>query len=108
MRKTPQIPRDVFFGGAASDQPDAVTPAPQAEPEPVALPPAPVPVADDDKVQVTVYLSPVVAKRLEALRFHLLNDHNVKVSKSAIAEYGISHLGDDLEALARHFRMGER
>lgn len=100
MRKTPQIPRDVFFGGAAAaDEPLAVTVAPT---------PLPVRPVEEDKVQVTVYLSPATAKRLEALRFHLLNEHNVKVSKSAIAEYGITHLGEDLAPLADHFKVGDR
>lgn len=103
MRKMPQIPRDVFFGPSAAEQAEdeptgAVTPAPAPRPVPV----------DEDKVQVTVYLSPQTAKRLEALRFHLLNEHNVKVSKSAIAEYAISHLDDDLTPLAQFFAMGER
>jgi len=63
---------------------------------------------EESKVQVTVYLSEAVAKRLEALRFHLLDEHDVKVSKSALAEYAISQIGDDLEPLAQHFRVGER
>lgn len=129
MRKMPQIPRDVFFANPAP----AVVPSAPAEPAVVALPPAlvplvpepqvapipqpgpmvvvpeplPVPV-DEDKIQVTVYLTPQTAKRLEALRFHLLNEHNVKVSKSALTEYAIGHLGDDLAQLALIFAMGER
>jgi hypothetical protein len=59
-------------------------------------------------MQVTVYLTPQVAKRLEALRFHLLNEHNVKVSKSAITEYAIASLSDDLSELALFFAIGER
>lgn len=101
MRKTPQIPRDVFFGGAAAaEEPSAAAVAPPS--------PLPVQPVEEDKVQVTVYLSPATAKRLEALRFHLLNEHNVKVSKSAIAEYGITSLGEDLAPLADYFRIGER
>jgi hypothetical protein len=104
VRKMPQIPRDVFFGPAAA-------PEPEAEPAEAVVAPPPVlravPV-DEDKVQVTVYLSPQTAKRLEALRFHLLNEHNVKVSKSAIAEYAITHIDDDLVPLAQFFAMGER
>lgn len=105
MRKMPQIPRDVFFGPAA--------PAPQEEEPAAAIEVTPPPAlrvvpADEDKVQVTVYLSPQTAKRLEALRFHLLNEHNVKVSKSAIAEYAISHIDDDLAPLAQYFAIGER
>lgn len=94
MRKTPQIPRDVFFGQAL-EQPAAAAPA--------APPPAPA----GEKLQVTIYLSGPAVKRLEALRFHLLNDYNVKVSKSAIAEYALTRVGDDLEAMASFFAMGE-
>jgi len=93
----PEIPRDVFFGEAAEASPDAPAPAPQALRR-----------VEEGKVQVTVYLSEAMAKRLEVIRFHLLNDHDVKVSKSAIAEYALSQIGDDLEPLARHFRVGER
>ena len=96
MRRTPEIPRDVFFG----------EPAGADETAPAA--PRPLRPAEPSKVQVTVYLAEPVAKRLEALRFHLLDEHDVKVSKSAMAEYAISQIGEDLEPLARHFRMGER
>ncbi|MGE5532431.1 MAG: hypothetical protein ACM3VW_09975, partial [Bacteroidota bacterium] len=86
-----------------------IAPAPQpiaqVAPQPVALPP---PVVEEDKIQVTVYLSPLIAKRLEALRFHLLNEHNVRVSKSAIAEYAISNVDEDLAPLAQYFAIGER
>lgn len=110
MRKTPQIPRDVFFGGSTPAAPAAAPDEPVvagiAAPPPV--PVAPVPPVEEEKVQVTVYLSQAAAKRLEALRFHLLNEHNVKVSKSAIAEYGIENLGEDLAPIAEYFRAGER
>ena len=89
MRRSPEIPRDVFFG-ATSDEPSA----------------APLrsgPRVEESKVQVTVYLSEASAKRLEALRFHLLDEHNIKVSKSAIAEFAINQLGDDLAPLAAYF-----
>ena len=118
MRKMPQIPRDVFFGEPAAAEAPVEAPAPASTPvrvpvpEPVA-PPPPTPVTppvavEVDKIQVTVYLSPLIAKRLEALRFHLLNEHNVRVSKSALAEYAIAHVGDDLAALAQDLTMGER
>lgn len=97
MRRMPEIPRDVFFGETAT------------EPDTAAAAPRPLrPVDDSNKVQVTVYLSEATAKRLEVLRFHLLNDHDIKVSKSAIAEFAITQLGDDLEALVRFFGVGER
>jgi hypothetical protein len=86
----------VFFG----------EPAAPAEAAPAARPP--VRPVDESKVQVTVYLSEAIAKRLEALRFHLLDEYDVKVSKSALAEYAIRQLGEDLETLAQHFRVGER
>jgi len=97
VRKMPEIPRDVFFGDAEETAPEAGAPAPRT-----------VRPVEESKVQVTVYLSEAMAKRLEAVRFHLLNEHDVKISKSALAEYAISQLSDDLEPLARHFRVGER
>ena len=97
MRKMPEIPRDVFFGETPEAQPEAAAAAPRALRR-----------VEEHKAQVTVYLPEAIAKRLEALRFHLLNEHDVKVSKSAIVEYAIGQLGDDLEPLARHFRVGER
>jgi hypothetical protein len=97
VRRMPEIPRDVFFGDTTEAAPEADAPAPRAARQ-----------VEESKVQVTVYLSEAMAKRLEAVRFHLLNEYDVKLSKSAIAEYAISQLGDDLEPLARHFRVGER
>lgn len=97
MRKMPEIPRNVFFDEADETAPEAPVAAPRV------LRPA-----DESKVQVTIYLSEAMAKRLEAVRFHLLNEHDVKTSKSALVEYAVSQIGDDLESLARHFRMGER
>jgi hypothetical protein len=97
VRRTPGIPTDLFFGDSSSGA---------AEAPPAA--PAPVRPVEEAKVQVTVYLSEAVAKRLEALRFHLLNEYDVKVSKSALAEHAIRHLGEDLEQLAQQLRMGER
>jgi len=84
----------VFFGSDPEGQPAAAPPL------------RAVRGGEEEKVQVTVYLSPATAKRLEALRFHLLNDHNIKVSKSAIAEYAIAQLTDDLAPLAQFFGGG--
>jgi hypothetical protein len=90
VRRSPEIPRDVFFG-ATSDEASAALPLRAGR------------VVEESKVQVTVYLSEASAKRLEALRFHLLDQHNIKVSKSAIAEFAINQLGDDLAPLAAYF-----
>jgi len=94
VRRNPEIPRDVFFGAAPEE---AVTTARGLRSGRA---------SDEAKVQVTVYLSEAAAKRLEALRFHLLNEHNIKVSKSSIAEFAISSLGDDLAPLAAYFGGG--
>jgi len=93
----PEIPRDVFFGDTAETASEAGAPLPRA-----------VRPMEENKVQVTVYLSEAMAKRLEIVRFHLLNEHDIKVSKSAIAEYAIAQLSDDLEPLVRYFGVGER
>lgn len=117
MRKPAEIPRDVFFGDTPAATPAPTTPAPAASPPPPtttpapAAPAAPVPVTDEGdeaKLQVTIYLSESMAKKLEAVRYHLLTDHNVKVSKSAIAEYALSQIPADLTPLAHHFAVGER
>ncbi len=94
MRRKPEIPRDIFFGEAAADSPPPAAPGRAGR------------AAVEDKIQVTIYLSEAAVKRLEALRFHLLNEYNIKLSKSAIAEYAIQRLGEDVEALARHFGGG--
>jgi len=93
VRRKPEIPRDIFFGDAAAENP------PRAEPGRVRA-------VGEDKIQVTIYLSEAAVKRLEALRFHLLNEYNLKLSKSALAEYAILRLGEDVEALARQFGGG--
>lgn len=98
MRKNPEIPANVFF-----DEPDETLERPVAGPV-RSLGRG----GEEDKVQVTVYLSPAVAKRLEALRFHLLSDFDIKVPKSAIAEYALAHLSDDLTAMAEYFQRAER
>lgn len=95
MRKPAEIPRDVFFGEAPAAE-GAGAPLRSAR------------TTDDNKLQVTVYLSEAMAKKLEAVRYHLLSEHNVKVSKSAIAEYALSQIPDDLTPLARFFAAGER
>jgi hypothetical protein len=100
VRRMPEIPRDVFFGDTA-ETPAEAAPAATAAPRPLRP-------LEESKVQVTVYLSEAMAKRLEAVRFHLLNEHDVKVSKSAIVEYAVASLSEDLEPVARHFRVGER
>lgn len=117
MRKTPQIPGDIFFGRAPEPPPsvpaEVAAPAEVPAPAPAEPPPAPAtiaappPPAAEEKLQVTIYLTPRTVRQLEALRFHLLTDYNVKVSKSAIAEYALNSLGDDLAPLADFFAMGE-
>ncbi len=97
MRRQPEIPKDIFFGGGAAGQ-EETTRAPMR--------PARTPA--DEKVQVTIYMSAAAAKKLEAIRFRLLNEHDIKVSKSAIAEVAIEGLGEDIEGLANYFKTGER
>ncbi len=94
MRRNPEIPRDLFFG-SAPEEGASVSPGLRSGRT-----------SDEAKVQVTVYLSEAAAKRLEALRFHLLNEHNIKVPKSSIVEFAIGNLGDDLAPLAAYFGGG--
>ena len=86
MRKTPEIPQDVFF---EQSKPQArKTVKRQAGKQ-----------STTQKVQVTIYLSDPVAKDLERARFELLTTRNLRVSKSAIAEYAIGKAVADLEGL---------
>ena len=97
MRRSAEIPRDVFFGERREEESKAPSAGRGLQP------------VEEPKVQVTVYLSESMSKRLEALRFHLLDEHNIKVSKSAIADFAISRLGEDVGPLAEHFAaVGER
>lgn len=90
MRKTPEIPQDVFF-----EKPKATarkTSKRQA-----------VKQSKRQKVQVTIYLSDEAVKNLEKARFELLTKHNLKVAKSAITEYAIGQAVGDIAAMAQAF-----
>ena len=89
MRKTAEIPEDVFF---------------EEEKKPVARKTAKrqtVKQSKRQKVQVTIYLTEDGATRLEKARFELLSKHNLRVSKSAIAEYAVSQAAGDVDAMAK-------
>jgi len=95
--RRPEIPRDVFFaeeetaarrqttGDSSSlDDTAALDLKPQQRPE---------------KIQVSIYLTKPTAKILDAVRFKLIYEHDVKVSKSDLAEFAISRLGDQTEEI---------
>jgi hypothetical protein len=95
VRKNPEIPRD-FFGGGSEEALE--TPPPRR----------PGPVADEGKVQVTIYLSEPAALALEKMRYALMLEYGIKATKSAIAQYAIETAGRDIEGLARGVgRRGE-
>jgi hypothetical protein len=54
-----------------------------------------------------VYLSDETAQALERARFELLTRHNVRASKSAIAEYAIAQAGADIAGMAKAFEAVE-
>ncbi|MGC9317491.1 MAG: hypothetical protein ACP5KN_05575 [Armatimonadota bacterium] len=122
MARRPEIPEDVFFdpreddkqsarGGQRSRRSDEgprsyrrVSDETEADDQQktsrVGRPPA----QEGPKVAVTLYLTEPVAHRLEEARFLLLTEHDVKTSKSAIADFAIRHGLDDLAAAADDLR----
>lgn len=100
MPRTPDIPQNIFF---QEKEPSTPKKAPVADQETAQSHNDKVTSSQGDKtakVQVTVYLSEETAKELEWARFELLSKHNVKVPKSAIAEYAITMATLDIEAMA--------
>jgi BRCT domain type II-containing protein len=63
--------------------------------------------SSSQKVQVTFYLSEEAAKELERVRFELLSKHDVRASRSAVAEQAILQAGAQLEVLAEALGAGE-
>lgn len=126
MARRPEIPEDVFFDPREDDKQTGQeaqrsrrseegprsyrrlgeeTQAQETEAEEegtsrVGRPPA----QEGPKVAVTLYLTEPVAHRLEEARFLLLTEHDVKTSKSAIADFAIRHGLDDLSAAAEDLR----
>ncbi len=127
MARRPEIPEDVFFdapranrdkrGDARIDAQTQVqdeqprersrgqrrvrdeTPAPQTTSR-IGRPPT----QDGPKVAVTLYLTEPVAYLLEEVRYRLLTEHDVRTSKSAIADYALRQALGDLEAAAEALR----
>lgn len=103
MPRTPDIPQNIFFEDKAPTPPK-MDPSPAISPagsqSVIEAKSQDVKRSSSQKVQVTVYLSEETAKGLERARFELLSKHNVKVPKSAIAEYAIATATLDLEAMA--------
>lgn len=131
MRKRPEIPEDVFFDNASSredeepeeqsreaerEQADDAADGGESEGRSgtytrvadeasedsprVGRPPA----QEGPKVAVTLYLTEPVAHMLEEVKFLLLTEHDVKTSKSAIADFGLRQGLTDLEAAADDLR----
>lgn len=117
MRKTPQIPTNVFF-----DEP----PAPTSEPA-VAAPETSsgqnvktskrldvkkskrqdASASNSQKRQVTIYLSEAALAALERARLDLILEHGMRVPKSAIAEQALLGAARDLPTLAAALRAAQ-
>ena len=101
-----QIPHDVFFADAETEQasqPQGRT-TPPAEPEAAAqTPPEPRP----EKVQVCVYLTKDTARMLDLMQVNLQYDRGVKVTKSDLVNYAVRSIADDLDAIAQAAATGE-
>ena len=115
MRKTPQIPRDVFFDEEQGDQ--AVIKSNNEDTNHVnrqAIKASEDAQSSDkrgpqrqkgrhsrgQKVQITVYLGEEVLQELERGRYELFARHRLRVPKSAIVEQAIVQALGDLGALA--------
>lgn len=113
MRRS-EIPRDIFFSDSDDEGPD----------EPESTPPQndtqesrdEAPVADKEetdeqqkvqKRQISVYLTKPTAKKLDAVRFQLEYEHDVKLSKSDLAEFAISRLDSNMDAIIEAAYNGE-
>ena len=90
MAKKPEIPQDLFFETKQKKPATKSTAKPQA-----------VKTTKVQKVQVTIYLSEQAARTLETARFELLTSHDIRVPKSAIAEYAICQAAADIPAMAQ-------
>lgn len=126
MARRPEIPENVFFdaprtdrekrtesgtdtqlaareeqprGGRARSYRTVHRPAPQPSAR-VGRPPA----QEGRKVAVTLYLTEPVAHLLEETRYRLLTEHDLRTSKSAIADFALRHALGDLEAAAEDLR----
>lgn len=126
MARRPEIPEDVFFdthrtdkekrpatgtaaqspaeneqrrGGRARSYRTVQRPVPEQSVR-VGRPPA----QEGPKIAVTLYLTEPVAYLLEETRYRLLTEHNVRTSKSAIADFALRRALQDLEAAAEDLR----
>lgn len=62
------------------------------------------PAQEGPKVAVTLYLTEPVAYLLEETRYRLLTEHDLRTSKSAIADFALRRALQDLEAAAEDLR----
>jgi hypothetical protein len=126
VARRPEIPEDVFFdthrtdkekrpatgtaaqspaeneqrrGGRARSYRTVQRPVPEQSAR-VGRPPA----QEGPKIAVTLYLTEPVAYLLEETRYRLLTEHNVRTSKSAIADFALRRALQDLEAAAEDLR----
>lgn len=106
MRKTPQIPQDVFFEEPAAPASAPAVKTAQTQAVKTAKP-LKVKTSQRHKVQLTLYLTDATAKDLERARYELLTRHDLRVPKSTIAEHAIALAVRDLDALARALAAGE-
>lgn len=115
MRRT-EIPRDIFFADDDNDedqQPERVSDA-ELESADTDSDGEEGIVAEDEtndspkteKLQISVYLTKPTARKLDAVRFQLQYDHDVKLSKSDLAEFAIGRLDRNLDEIIEAARNG--
>ncbi len=113
MRRS-EIPRDIFFSDdddQSAAQREAQTQQDEAQESPGETPaPAEEQNHQEQKVQkrqISVYLTKPTAKKLDAVRFQLEYDHDVKLSKSDLAEFAISRLDTNIDEIIDAAYNGE-
>ena len=126
MARRPEIPEDVFFDAPRTDREKRAEAGTDAQPaagseqprggrarsyrtvrRPVPEEAARVgrpPAQEGPKVAVTLYLTEPVAYLLEETRYRLLTEHDLRTSKSAIADFALRHALGDLAAAAEDLR----
>ena len=109
MRKAPEIPENVFFEGETASarkqsSKQARKTASSQTSKTASKQKRKTVSRQAGKVQVTVYLSKSSATALEALRLALIRDYDLRVPKSAIADWAIAQAADRVEEIARDLR----
>lgn len=113
MRRS-EIPRDIFFSDDDDRPPAEPEASPRQEDAREGSDEAPTPDEQEgdegqkvQKRQISVYLTKPTAKKLDAVRFRLEYEHDVKLSKSDLAEFAIGRLDTNIDEIIEAAYNGE-